>query len=119
MMAKILLVDDDVEFGKALSKLLNGEGHNASVVLNTSEGLKLLKKEDFDLVFADLSLPGENGIALLESVKKEHPGLPVVIITAFGDWDTYARALEKGASKFINKPVKKEEILQVIKDTLG
>lgn len=118
-MAKILLVDDDVEFGKALSKLLNGEGHNASVALNTPEGLRLLKKEDFDLVFADLSLPGENGIALLESVKKEHPGLPVVIITAFGDWDTYARALEKGASKFINKPVKKEEVLQVIKDVLG
>lgn len=119
MMAKILLVDDDVEFGKTLSRLLTGEGHETSVALDTSEGLSFLKKESFDLVFADLSLPGKNGIVLLEGIKKEHPGLPVVIITAFGDWDTYARTIEKGASKFINKPVKKEEILQVIKDVLG
>lgn len=118
-MARILLVDDDVEFGKAFSKLLTGEGHKASAALNASEGLKLLKEKDFDLVFADLSLPGENGIALLESIKKDFPGLPVVIITAFGDWDTYARAIEKGAGKFINKPVKKEEVLEVIKDILG
>lgn len=118
-MAKILVVDDDVEFGKAFSKLLTGEGYEASVALSTSEGFKLLKKERFDLVFADLSLPGENGIALLQNVKRDLPGLPVVIITAFGDWDTYATAIEKGASKFINKPVKKEEVLQVIRDILG
>ncbi|MDP2943560.1 MAG: response regulator [Candidatus Omnitrophota bacterium] len=118
-MAKILVVDDDVEFGKAFSKLLSGEGHETSVALDTSEGLSLLKKESFDLVFADLSLPGENGIALLQNVKRDLPGLPVVIITAFGDWDTYAAAIEKGAGKFINKPVKKEEVLQVIRDILG
>jgi DNA-binding NtrC family response regulator len=118
-MAKILVVDDDVEFGKAFSKLLNGEGHKASVALSTSEGLKSLKKESFDLVFADLSMPGENGITLLQSVKRDFPGLPVVIITAFGDWDTYATAIEKGASKFINKPVRKEEVLQVIREILG
>jgi DNA-binding NtrC family response regulator len=41
------------------------------------------------------------------------------MITAFGDWDTYAKALEKSVSKFINKPVKKEEIVQIIKDILG
>lgn len=118
-MAKILVVDDDLEFGKAFSRLLSGEGHETSVALDTSEGLSLLKKESFDLVFADLSLPGENGIALLQNVKRDLPGLPVVIITAFGDWDTYAAAIEKGASKFINKPVKKEEVLQVIRDILG
>lgn len=118
-MAKILLVDDDLEFGKALSRLLNGEGHNTSTALNAAEGLELLSKESFDLVLADLSLPGENGITLLEKVKKGYPGMPVVIITAFGDWDTYARAIEKGAGKFINKPVKKEEILRVIRDVLG
>lgn len=118
-MAKILIVDDDLEFGKAFSKLLSGEGYRTSVALDASEGVRLLKKESFDLLFADLSLPGDNGIALLESVKRDFPGLPVVIITAFGDWDIYATAIEKGASKFINKPVKKEEVLQVIRDILG
>ncbi len=118
-MAKILLVDDDVEFGVALSKILKGEGHEVAVALNTPEGLKCLSNDKFELVLADLSMPGESGLALLEKIKKDYPKLPVVMVTAFGDWDTYARAIEKGVSKFINKPVKKEEILQIIKDTLG
>ncbi len=117
-MSKILVVDDDVEFGKAFSRLLSGEGYEVVVALNIAEGLKFLKNGDLDLVFADLSLSGENGITLLQDIKKDFPGLPVVIITAFGDWDTYATAIERGASKFINKPVKKEEVLQVIKDIL-
>jgi DNA-binding NtrC family response regulator len=118
-MAKILLVDDDVEFGVALSKILKGEGHEPLIALNTAEGLKLLHKDKFDIIFADLSMPGENGLVLLEKSKKEFPDLPVVMITAFGDWDTYAKAVEKGVSKFVNKPVKKEEIIQIIKDILG
>lgn len=118
-MAKILLVDDDVEFGVAFSKILKGEGHEPSVALNTAQGLELLRKEKFHIVFADLSMPGDNGLVLLEKAKKEFPDIPVVMITAFGDWDTYAKAIEDGVAKFVNKPVKKEEIVQVIKDVLG
>jgi DNA-binding NtrC family response regulator len=118
-MAKILLVDDDVEFGKALAKILKGEGHTPSVALNTPEGLEALRKEKFDMVFADLSMPGENGLVFLEKAKKEFPAIPVVMVTAFGDWDTYAKAIESGVIKFINKPVKKEEIVQILKDVLG
>lgn len=118
-MAKILLVDDDVEFGIAFSKILKSEGHEPAVALNTAEGLKALGKEKFDIVFADLSMPGENGLVFLERSKKEFPGIPVVMITAFGDWDVYAKAIEDGAIKFVNKPVKKEEIVQIIKDVLA
>jgi len=117
-MAKILVVDDDVEFGKVFSKMLKSEGHEPSVALNVAEGLEILRKEKFDIVFADLSMPGESGLVLLERSKKEFPDIPVVMITAFGDWDTYAKAVENGVSKFINKPVKKEEIIQTIKDVL-
>jgi DNA-binding NtrC family response regulator len=117
--AKILIVDDDVEFGIALSKALKGEGHETSTALSTPDGMEMLRKDKYDVVFADLSMPGENGLVLLEKSKKEFPDLPVVMITAFGDWDTYAKAVERGVSKFINKPVKKEEIVQIIKDILG
>ena len=118
-MAKILLVDDDVEFGVAFSKILKSEGHNTSVALNTAEGLNALKKEEFDIIFADLPMPGENGLVFLKKSKKEFPGIPVVMITAFGDWDVYAKAIETGVSKFVNKPVKKEEIIQVIREILA
>lgn len=117
-MAKILVVDDDVEFGKVLSKILKSEGHAPSVALNTAEGLAALGKEKFDIIFADLSMPGENGLTFVDKAKKEFPDIPVVMITAFGDWDIYAKAIEGGVSKFVNKPVKKEEIIQVIKDVL-
>jgi len=118
-MAKILLVDDDTEFGIALSKILKAEGHEVSVALNTEDGLKELRGQGYDMVFADLSMPGDNGLVLLEKAKNEFPDLPVVMVTAFGDWDIYAKAIEKGVSKFVNKPVKKEEILQIIKEVLG
>ncbi len=118
-MAKILIVDDDVEFGTALSKILNGEGYGTSVALSVSESMEFLNKGKYDLVFVDLSMPGASGIALLEDIKKDYPNLPVVIITAFGEWDAYAEAAEKGARAFIDKPVKKEEILEVVKDVLG
>lgn len=118
-MAKILLVDDDVEFGIAFSKILKSGGHEPTVALNTADGLETLRKKKFDIIFADLSIPGENGLALLEKSKKEFPDIPVVMITAFGDWDVYAKAIESGAVKFVNKPVKKEEIVQIIKDVLG
>lgn len=118
-MAKILIVDDDVEFGTALSKILNGEGYGTSVALSVSESMEFLNKGKYDLVFVDLSMPGASGITLLEDIKKDYPNLPVVIITAFGEWDAYAEAAEKGARAFIDKPVKKEEILEVVKDVLG
>lgn len=118
-MARILIVDDDAGFTTALSKILKGEGHSTSEAGNAPEAVELLKKEKFDMVFADLSMPGASGIALLEDIKKDSPSLPVVIITAFGDWDVYAEAVAKGAHSFVNKPVKKEEILQIIKSALG
>jgi len=118
-MAKILVVDDDVEFGTALSKILKGEGYEVSIALSAPEGLELLEKDKYDLVFADLSMPGTNGLELLKDIKDNDPKLPVVIITAFGEWDAYAEAAEKGAHLFIDKPVKKEEILKVVKNILA
>lgn len=118
-MARILVVDDDVEFGTALSKILKGEGYEVSIALSAPEGLELLRKDKYDLVFADLSMPGTNGLELLKDIKDNDPKLPVVIITAFGEWDAYAEAAEKGAHLFIDKPVKKEEILKVVKNILA
>lgn len=118
-MLKILVVDDDVEFGKAFSNILRVEGYEAQAALSAAEALGFLRESGFSIVFADLSLPGESGLILLEKIKKDYPGLPVVIITAFGDWDTYAASIEKGSSSFISKPIKKDEILKVIKDILG
>ncbi|MFH0772622.1 MAG: response regulator [Candidatus Omnitrophota bacterium] len=115
-MARILLVDDDKEFGAIFRRVVESEGHSVSVSLSVLGGLGILRNEKFDLVFADLSLPGENGMVLLEKSKKDYPGLPVVIITAFGDWGSYAEAVEKGADSFLNKPAKKEEILKVINE---
>lgn len=118
MVANILIVDDDVEFGTALSKILKGEEYDTCIAPSANEGLKVLKARKFDLVFLDLSMPGISGIDFLENIRKDNPTLPVIIITAFGEWDAYAEAAEKGAYSFVNKPVKKEEILQLVRDAL-
>lgn len=117
-MARILIVDDDVEFTTALSKILKGAGYEVETAISGTDGLELLKKSKFNMVFADLSMPGMDGLAFLENAKKEDLTLPIVIITAFGEWDAYAEATAKGATLFISKPVKKEEILEVVKDII-
>ena len=108
----ILLSAGADEGGRVPCEVMSGDAF-AAVKLLARKGRK------FDIIFADLSMPGENGLVLLEKSKKGFPDIPVVMITAFGDWDVYAKAIEKGAVKFVNKPVKMGEIVQIIKDVLG
>jgi DNA-binding NtrC family response regulator len=75
---------------------------------------RLLAESEFDVIIADVRMPGLDGLAILELVRAEGRFEEVVLITAFGDAESSARALERGAFDYITKPFKREQLLWAV-----
>jgi len=115
-MNRVLVVDDDVQIQKDLSEIITGCGYEVSVAGNGAEALEIIEGEDaFDLVITDLMMPGMDGMELLTKIKKRSKDLPVVMITAFATIDSAVTAMQNGASDYIAKPFKIDEIEIVVK----
>ncbi|RME63308.1 MAG: sigma-54-dependent Fis family transcriptional regulator [Nitrospirae bacterium] len=118
-MAKVAVIDDDPVVNDLLSDFLSSEGHEVTKAKDGREGLEVLKKEVFDVVFLDLKLPGIDGLQILERSKETiNSHTPVVIITAHGSIDTAVRAMQLGALDYITKPFRLEETSVVVKKAL-
>lgn len=110
----VLAVDDDPEQSRALARTLERAGYGVTTAANGEEALAILGTLPCDLVLADLRMPLKNGLELLREVRRLHPRLPLVMLTAFGEWTTYLQAMEGGAAEYLTKPVRREELLAVI-----
>ncbi len=119
MQAHLLVVEDDLEMRDLLRKVLEKEGYAVAVAPGTREAVAALSRARYDLVVTDLVMPDSGGLEILRVVREDHPALPVIIITAFGDWGSYSRALEMGASAFISKPLRMAELIAAIHAALG
>lgn len=119
MSAHLLIVEDDAEMRDLLRKVLEKEGYRISVAADGHEAIASLFRKPFDLVVTDMLMPDDGGLELLRSLRQTHPTLPVIIITAFGDWGSYSRALELGAAAFISKPLKMAELIAAIQTALA
>ena len=114
----ILLVDDDPEFRKAMKKMFEKSGYNVTVAADGQEALEALSEETFDLIISDLRMPNLNGMELMEELKRRKINLPVIFITAYGEVESYMDLMNLGAFEYINKPVKGQEILGVVRKAL-
>ena len=119
MSAHLLIVEDDPEMLDLLRKVLEKEGYRVSLAADSHEATASLSKIPFDLVVTDMVMPDNGGLELLQAIRASQPALPVIIITAFGDWGTYSRALELGAAAFISKPLKMAELITAIHTALA
>ena len=117
----ILLVDDDLEVLKALTKVLEKEGFTVSAHSTANAAIRFINesKQRFDLVITDVSMPGLKGTAFLSAVKTAFPKVPVIIITAFGDWGQYMQTLCNGAYDYLNKPLDKDALLTTVRRALA
>lgn len=111
----VLVVDDNAEQVNILKKILAREGYSVSSATSGPDALKIVQDEDIDVLVTDMSMPEMDGITLLKKAKAIKKNLPVIIITAFGEWGPYAEALREGAADFLSKPFKVDEILKVIR----
>jgi DNA-binding NtrC family response regulator len=119
--SSILLVDDDVELLKALTKVLEKEGFSVVPMPDANSALRHVNatKQRFDLVITDVSMPGMSGTTLLTAFKTAFPKTPVIVITAFADWGQYMNALREGAYEYLYKPVEKDLLLASIRRALA
>jgi len=119
MPERILVVDDELDMLMLLRMIIEDNSDYAvETTNNPSEGLKMLTEKDYDLVISDLKMPGMDGMELFDELKEIKPGVPVIIITAYGSLETADEAMKKGVSDFITKPFRKDSILFTINRVL-
>ncbi len=117
-MAKILIVDDDKDMSQLLAEILGGESYEVNISYTGEEALAKIKENSYDLVILDYKLLGISGLVVLEKAHQVKPLMKVIMISAFGDDSTKARAEELGVCDFIDKPFNLIEFLQRIKEIL-
>lgn len=112
--AHVLVVDDEPNVRLAVAELVELRGFTASAVANADEALQVLENEAVDVVFADIVLPGIDGVALLERIRDRHPDVLVVMITGVPTVETATAAVRAGAFDYLVKPFTAEVISRVL-----
>ena len=119
MTRRVLVVDDEPDVEVMFRQQFRRETRQGLCILEFAQSgkdaLAILGEgtaEDIVLMVSDINMPGMSGLDLLPKVKSQRPELPVVMISAYGDKSTVATALERGADKFLTKPVDFSELKQ-------
>jgi DNA-binding response OmpR family regulator len=110
----ILIVDDNQELREVLRQELIEEGYAVFAAGDGEQGLDVLRKEHVDLVLLDIGLPGMGGFEVLKSIRKDFPGIRVVMITAHSDVYHAMESRKLGADDFVGKPYDINEIVLTI-----
>lgn len=110
MKGRVLVVDDDLALCDVLSARLGKRGYEMTTLHRGEEALKIVRERSFDVVLADVNMPGLSGIELAERVSANRPDVPTIVITAFGSLDTAVAAIRAGAYDFITKPFEIEAV---------
>jgi len=112
--AKILVIDDDEGICSLFEDTLSESGHIVTTVLESYQGLELVKNKDYDLVFLDLKMPVMDGVELFRQIRLAKPNLPVTIITGYPDSDLMMNALTHGPLGVMSKPFRGTDILTAV-----
>ncbi|MBN1532940.1 MAG: sigma-54-dependent Fis family transcriptional regulator [Spirochaetes bacterium] len=117
-MARILLVDDEVNIIKTISSILQDEGHVVFSSGRGGEALEFLRKNEVDLALLDIWLPDYNGIDLLEQIKGLYPETAIIMISGHGSIDIAVRSTKMGAFDFLQKPMEMERVITSVNNAL-
>ncbi|MBW1887112.1 MAG: sigma-54-dependent Fis family transcriptional regulator [Deltaproteobacteria bacterium] len=110
----IMIVDDELIVRESFLHWFEKLGHKVEAAASGLEALEKLEKLPFDLLFVDIKMPGMDGIELLGKVKEEYPDTIVIIITAYGSIDTAVNAMKMGATDYLLKPFKPDQLSLVM-----
>jgi DNA-binding response OmpR family regulator len=117
-MKKILIVDDDAEFRSNLIEVLKDEEYETDSASSAAEALAKSGEREFDIILLDFMMPGMSGIDALRELRKQCPRTKVIMITAFASIENAVNAIRKGASDYISKPFKINELLTTVRRVL-
>lgn len=120
---RILVCDDDDAVRSSLGFLLSKTGYTPLFASRPEDITRYIEESDFDLVLLDmnfsLSINGDEGIELLKGIKKLKPGLPVILITAWGSVELAVKGMKLGASDFVTKPWNNVQLLKIIETSIS
>ena len=114
----MLVVDDDKLTRWSAATILGSMGYQVSEAASLMEATALLDKRTPRLVLLDIRLPDGDGFTLLQHIRKQHPVIPVVMMTAHPSSETVERALNLGAAGHLKKPFRSDELKQAVLDVL-
>src|SRR5438270_231587 len=117
-MKPIWIVDDDESIRWVLEKALARENLATKSFSNARDAIDALEKSTPQVLVSDIRMPGESGLELLQAVKAKHPGLPVIIMTAFSDLDSAVAAFQGGAFEYLAKPFDLDKAVELIRRAL-
>jgi DNA-binding NtrC family response regulator len=115
---KILVVDDDAIVIKSCRRILEAEGFQVSAVPNVDNALEAIKNSDLDLLLIDVKMPKRDGMYLMREVKKNWPEIPTIVMSGYPTPETIAEALRLGATLFIPKPFRPDELIKSVRQVL-
>ncbi len=118
-MKKILVVDDDLAMGEMCKELLKSKGYASDVVTSGKEAIEKVYMDGlYKIVLTDLVMPDMDGIEVLKKIKQQNPQIDVVVMTSYGTVTNAVAAIKLGASDYITKPFKRDELIVVIEKIL-
>ncbi len=111
-MTTVLIVEDEPTPRKHIAKILAKQGYETVEADTLAKAHKVLDQAAADVVLLDVKLPDGNGVILLDRLVTEQPGLPVIVITGYGDIDMAVEAMQNGAFDFMSKPIDPKRLLR-------
>jgi len=114
----ILIVDDEASVRDSLYNWFLEDGFEVSCAEDASKALKMLDHNQFDIILADIKMPGMDGLELLRRIKQIKPDAVVIVITAFATVDTAVQALKDGAFDYVTKPFDPDDLSHLIRNAL-
>ena len=116
--ARLLVVDDDSDLLRLLAMRLQATGYDVATADSVAAARSRLGVERFDLVVSDVRLPDGDGLALFEDIRRQHPALPVILLTAHGTIPDAVEATALGVAGYLTKPFDSQALLQGIRQAL-
>jgi DNA-binding NtrC family response regulator len=113
---KILLVDDEVKFLKAVSERLSIKGFDVTTATNGDEAIDAANKGGFDVAVLDLQMPGTDGAQVLKILKKNHKFIEIIMLTGHATVDSAVECTKLGAFKYLEKPYDFDKMVDALKE---
>jgi two-component system response regulator HydG len=117
-MVNLLLIEDDLPFGKMIQNFLSRNSYHVTIAYNGATAWQYCQDNSFQIILCDLRLPDSNGIDLMTQIKTIIPEIPFVLMTGYADVSTAVTAIKKGAADYISKPFVPEEMLLILENAI-
>jgi CheY-like chemotaxis protein len=118
-MARVLIAEDSPTQAQQLQFMLEDAGFTVQMANNGAQALAAIQREVPDIVVTDLEMPEMNGLQLVEAIYRDYPGLPIVLMTAYGSEETAALALQKGATSYVPKRYLAQDMVATLGNILA